>query len=69
MTLLYNDQEHEVRALLDPGSSIPVMSLTKARKWKLPIFRRTTLRPLTAFNNTTDGGSGRYYTDYLVLRH
>lgn len=69
MTLLYNDQEHPVRVLLDTGSSVPVMSLPKARQWKLPIIKRSYRRTMVAFDasETTDGG--RYYTESLVLRH
>ena len=33
MTLIYKDEEHTVRALGDTGSSVPVMSLSKAREW------------------------------------
>ncbi|RYC57897.1 hypothetical protein CHU98_g8309 [Xylaria longipes] len=69
MTLVYNDQEHPVKVLLDPGSTVPVMSFSKARQWKLPLIKRRYARPINAFNGTTDGEGGRYYTEALVLRH
>lgn len=69
MTLLYNDKEHPVRVLLDPGSSIPVMSFHQARVWKLPLFKRANIRSLMGFNAEADSVGGRYYTDTLVLRH
>ncbi|KAK4182060.1 hypothetical protein QBC35DRAFT_346536, partial [Podospora australis] len=69
MTLIYNDAEHPVRVLLDPGSTIPVMSITQARQWKLPLIRRAVPRLIQAFNATADDLGGRYYTNRLVLRH
>ncbi|KAK4221856.1 hypothetical protein QBC38DRAFT_347285, partial [Podospora fimiseda] len=36
MKLVHNLSEHRVRVLLDTGSQIPVVSLSKAREWELP---------------------------------
>ena len=69
MTLLYNNEEHPVRVLLNPGSSIPVISFHKARVWKLPIIKRPRIRTIMGFNSVVDTIGGRYYTEAVVLRH
>ncbi|KAH8156761.1 hypothetical protein CIB48_g11490 [Xylaria polymorpha] len=69
MTLIYNGQEHPVRVLLDCGSTVPVMSFSKAQQWKLPLVKRPQARQLLAFNATYDDQGGRYFTEELVLRH
>lgn len=58
-----------MRVLLDPGSSIPVMSFHKARTWKLPLIRRSHIRTIMGFNAAVDTMGGRYYTEAVVLRH
>lgn len=69
MTLLFNDKEHVVRVLLDTGSSVPIMSVSLARKWKLPLVRRQQAREIWSFDMTKVKEGGRYYTEPLVLRH
>ncbi|KAJ2984544.1 hypothetical protein NUW58_g6005 [Xylaria curta] len=69
MTLLYNQKEYPVLVLLDTGSTVPVLSMDKARQWGLPQVRRKTRRPLTAFNATVDDEGGKYYSEDLIIRH
>lgn len=69
MTLLYNDEEHPVRVLLDPGRSIPVISFHQARTWKLPLIKRSRSRSIIGFNAAVDTMGGRYYNEAVVLRH
>lgn len=69
MTLIYNHKEHPVRVLLDTGCSVPVMSFSQCRKWRLPMFKRDKVRKMLSFDATCVENAGRYYTDALVLRH
>ncbi len=69
MTLIQGDAELPIRALLDPGSQIPVMSLVQAKKWSVELIERSTSRMLFSFNNTLDSSGGRFYTKSLALLH
>lgn len=69
MTLIYNDKEHQVKVLMDTGSSVPVMSFSKARQWKIPIYRRQHPRPMVNFDASVSKQGGRFYSEALVLRH
>lgn len=69
MTLLLGDNEERVKALLDPGCSVPIFSLPKARKLGIPLLARTKKRAMYGFNNKIDAQGGRYYTAPVILRH
>ncbi|CCE34872.1 uncharacterized protein CPUR_08811 [Claviceps purpurea 20.1] len=69
MTLVIDGQEVPIRVLLDGGSSIPVFSLSTARKAHIPMRKRAWKKTLYGFNDVPDETGGRYVTQPLILRH
>ncbi|KAG6214935.1 hypothetical protein E4U34_005929, partial [Claviceps purpurea] len=69
MTLLVQGQEFLMRTLLDGGSTLPVFSLSTARKLNIPLRKRAWKKTLYGFNDVADETGGRYVTQPLILRH
>ncbi|KAG6175482.1 hypothetical protein E4U36_000471, partial [Claviceps purpurea] len=69
MTLVIDGSEIPIRVLLDGGSSLPVFSLSTARRAHIPMQKRNWKKTLYAFNDVADDTGGRYVTKPLILRH
>ena len=71
MILYFGEQEETVRALLDTGSTIPILSLGFVEKHQVPIAERDTKRTIQDCAGLGEevSGVGEYFTSPLLLQH
>ena len=69
MILYFGDQEETVRALLDTGSTIPILSLDFTEKHQVPIVERATKRTIQDYAGQEVSRAGEYFTSPLLLQH
>ena len=69
MILYFGDQEETVRALLDTGSTVPILSLGFVEKHQVPIVERATKRIIQHYAGQEVSGAGEYFTSPLLLQH
>ena len=69
MILYFGEQEETVRALLDTGSTVPILSLGFVRKHQVPIAERATKRTIQDYTEQEVSGPGEYFTSPLLLQH
>ena len=69
MILYFGEQEETVRALLDTGSTGPILSLGFVEKHQVPIAERTTKRTIQDYAGQEVSGGGEYFTSPLLLQH
>ena len=69
MILYFGEQEDTVRALLDTGSTVPIISLGFVEKHQVPIAERVTKRTIQDYAGQEVSGAGEYFTSPLLLQH
>jgi len=69
MTLLGRYKEVTVRALLDPGATVPVLSDKVVEALHIPTIRRKEPRLLSSWNSEVSKDAGALHTPELILRH
>ena len=69
MILYFGEQEETVRALLDTGSTVPILSLSLVKKYQVPIAERATKRTIQDYAGQEVSGAGEYFTSPLLLQH
>ena len=68
--ILHNGQDqHQVRALLDPGCSINLMNQRTADKLGILRKKHEKTRTVESFTGTIVQGAGQYYTEPMRLQH
>ena len=56
-----------VRALLDTGSTVPLLSLSRAREWGVPMLARNEPVAIRGFDNTIVTEAGIYFTVPITI--
>ena len=69
MILYFGEQEETARALLDTGSTVPILSLSFMEKHQVPIAERATQRTIQDYAGQEVPGAGEYFTSPLLLQH
>ena len=69
MILYFGEQEEAARALLDTGSTVPILSLSFIEKYQVPIAERATKRTIQDYAGQEVSGAGEYFTSPLLLQH
>ena len=69
MILYFGEQEETVRAVLDTGSTVPILSLGFVGKHQVPIAERATKRSIQDYAGQEVSGAGEYFTSPLLLQH
>ena len=69
MILYFGEQEETARALLDTGSTVPILSLSFVEKHQVPIAERATKRTIQDYAGQEGSGVGEYFTSPLLLQH
>ena len=69
MILYFGEQEETVRALLDMGSTVLLLSLSFVEKHQTPIAVRPTKRTIQDYTRQEVPGAGEYFTSPLLLQH
>ena len=67
--LYFGEQEQTVRALLDTGSTVPLLSLSMIECHQIPIAERDTKRTIQDYAGQKVPGAGEFYTSPLLLQH
>ena len=69
MILYFGEQEQTVRALLDTGSTVPLLSLSMVERNQIPIAERDTKRTIQDYAGREVPGAGEFFTSPLLLQH
>ena len=69
MILYFGEQEQTVRALLDTGSTVPLLSLAMVEQHQIPIVERETKRTIQDYARQEVPGAGEFFTSPLLLQH
>ena len=69
MILYFGEQERTVRALLDTGSTVPLLSLSMVEQYQIPIAERETKRMMQDYAGQEVPGAGEFFTSPLLLQH
>ena len=69
MILYFGEQEETVRALLDTGSTVPILSLGFVEKHQVPIAERATKRTIQDYAGQEVAAAAEYFTFPLLLQH
>ena len=67
--LYFGEREETVRALLDTGSTVPLLSLDFVEKHQTPIAKRPTKRTIQDYAGREVPGVGEFFTSPLLLQH
>ena len=67
--LYFGDQEQTVRALLNTGSTVPLLSLAMVDLYQIPIAERETKRTIQDYAGQEVLGAGEFFTSSLLLQH
>jgi len=67
MTLLGPRKEVTIRALLDPGATVPVLSDKVVETLHIPTIRRKEPRLLSSWNSEVSKDAGALHTPELIL--
>ena len=69
MILYFGEQEQTVRALLDTGSTVLLLSLSMVEKHHIPIAERENKRTIQDYAGQDVLGAGEFFTSPLLLCH
>ena len=69
MILYFGEQEQTVRALLDTGSTVPLLSLAMVEQHEIPIAERETKRTIQDYARQEVPGVGEFFTSPILLQH
>ena len=69
MILYFGEQEQTVRALLNTGSTVPLLSLAMVEQHQIPIAERETKRTIQDYTGQEVPGAGEFFTSPLLLQH
>ena len=69
MILYFGKQEETVRALLDTGSTVALLSLGFVEKQQVPIAERPTKGTIQDYAGQEVSGAGEFFTSPLLLQH
>ena len=69
MILYFVQQQETTRALLDTGSTVPILSLSFVEKHQVLIAERATKRTIQDYAGQEVSGAGEYFTSPLLLQH
>ena len=69
MILYFGEQEQTVRALLDTGSTVPLLSLSMVEPHRIPIAERETKRTIQDYAGQKVPAAGEFFTSPLLLQH
>ena len=67
--LYFGKQEQTVQALLDTGSTVPLLSLAIVEQQQIPIAERETKRTIQDYAGQEVSGVGEFFTSLLLLQH
>ena len=69
MILYFGEQEETVRALLDTGSTVPLLSLSLVEQKQIPVAERESKRTIQDYAGQEVAGAGELFTLPLLLQH
>ena len=69
MILYFGEQEQTVQALLDIGSTVPLISLAKTEEYQILIMERETKRTIQNYAGQDVPRAGEFFTFPLLLQH
>ena len=69
MILYFGEQEETVRALLDTGSTIPLLSVSLVKQKQIPVAERESKRTIQDYTGQEVTGAGELFTSPLLLQH
>ena len=69
MILYFGEQERTVRALLDTGSTVPLLSLSMVERHQIPIAERETKRTIQDYAGQEVPEAGEFFASPLLLQH
>ena len=69
MMMYFGEQEQTVRALLDIGSTVPLLSLSMVERHQIPIAERETKRTIQDYAGQEVLGAGEFFTSPLLIQH
>ena len=69
MILYFGEQEETVRALLDTGSTVPLLSLSLVEQKQIPVTKRESKRTIQDYVGQEVEGAGELFTSPLLLQH
>ena len=69
MILYFGEQEETVRALLDTGSTVPLLSLSLVEQKQIPVAEREDKRTIQDYAGQEVAGAGELFTSPLLLQH
>ena len=69
MILYFGEQEETVRALLDTGSTVPLLSLSLVEQKQIPVAERESKRTIQDYAGQEVAGAGELFTSPLLLQH
>ena len=69
MILYFGEQEQTVRALLDTGSTVPLLSLSMVEQHQISLAERETNRTIQDYTGQEVPGAGEFFTSPLLLQH
>ena len=67
MILYFGEQEETVRALLDTGSTVPLLSLSLVEQKQIPVAEREGKRTIQDYAGQEVTGAGELFTSPLLL--
>ena len=67
--LYFGKQDQTVQALLDTGSTVPLLSLSMVEHHQIPIAKRETKRTIQDYAGQEVPGAGEFFTSPLLLQH
>ena len=69
MILYFGKLEETVRAILNTGSTVPILPLSFVEKHQVPVAERTTKRTIQDYAELEVSGAGEYFTSPLLVQH
>ena len=69
MILYFGEQEQTVRALLNTGSTVLLLSLAMVERHQIPIAETETKRTIQDYAGQEVSGVGQFFTSPLLLQH
>ena len=69
MILYFGEQEQIVRALLDTGSTVPLLSLAMVEQYQILVAERESKRTIQYYTGQEVPGAGEFFTSQLLLQH
>ena len=69
MILYFGEQEQTVRALLDTGTTVPLLSLAMVERHRIPLAEWETKRTIQDYVGQEVPGEGEFFASPLLLQH